>query len=160
MLHSIYFRDAEALLLLENFNFNETQLKKGYIRQIADVHNGHEDPRIRVADLPIQFEDFLVCSEDDDSLRLSIKDHAVENSAIPGITRLKEEAGKTVTGLVEQTSSTTLVINRDPKLDSDLRILPGLPAEAKVLHIRDCPTIFHNPTSWLTSYPGTLGLTL
>lgn len=148
MLRYVFFRDAEALLLLEDFHFNETQLNEGYLRQIAEFHNGHRDPWIQVVDLQIQFEDFLVCSEDDDSLSLSIQDLAIEDSFIPGTTRLEDEARKAVTSLVERTSFSTLVINRNSKLDSDLRILPELPSEVKVLHIRDCPIIFYNPTSY------------
>ncbi|KAJ5144511.1 hypothetical protein N7476_005079 [Penicillium atrosanguineum] len=150
MLKYVFFRDAEALLLLETFGFNETQLSDGYIRQISEFHNGYMDPWIQVVDLQIQVENFLACSEDDDTLMLSIKDLGIEDSLIRGVTRLNYEAGKAVTALVKQTLSSTLVINWNSKLDSDLTILPELPPEVKVLHIWDCPNIFRNPT---THYP-------
>ena len=103
---------------------------------------------LKSEDLQIQFNGILVRSENNDSLSLSIQDLAIEDSFVPGMTRLKDKAGKAVTALVGQTSFSTLIINWNPKLDSDLRILPELPSEVKVLHIRDCPNIFYNPTSY------------
>lgn len=52
MLQSFDFPDAEALLRLENFDFNDKDLPADRVRQIAEAHAGRKSPRIQVVDLP------------------------------------------------------------------------------------------------------------
>lgn len=91
----------------------------------------------------MEISKFIHCSKVDDSVSLLFSDQAI----ISGTTQLKEDASKAVTASIERVYSTTLVVNWYPKLDSDLTILPHLPPEVKVLHIRNCPNIFCDPTS-------------